>query len=493
MRGSLYLSLPRPQYVSVPEGFISALAARTHEVSYRDLEPDKTPAVVYEANALGRKPESLPKQTRPMGPNLNSFAERLDAAGLSSYDGQDETASAVASGIAGVRTRAWRGRAAIPMSVGLALAQNVRGLAGTKNPPDLAFILERFYSMGAPAGSDGRPGAAETWSRAAERRVSIDPLVGMVDSALSELIFESGYSPRTDSLCTAHSRERGSTGRTPDDVDDVPKRCLKIHDSTDSFQDTPFSWFYRTWTKLCDEVWVEALPARVWVDWANTILRLAFGMGYLWEVVWYESVAQAVIQNDARTPEHLKRGMGALLPWRDATASVSVRDVAAVTRWRVTRSQGVRLCLSQWIELNNHEQSTAGDQLAAMSADNDLRKELGHALADSGNTNANLWEAINYSLLTRVGTGEDTDHYGLLRKHGPRYTVPNPGVEWLAAIASLSCPGPSESTNVATLMADLRSLGLRPERGDLVRRLEDAGIARGSADADQAVEIRAAF
>lgn len=493
MRGSLLLGLPRPQYVSVPEGFISALAARAHEVDYRHLPGDKAAAVVYEANALGRKPASLPHQTRPAGPDLHRFGIQLEAAGLSSYDGQEEMASAVASGIAGVRTRAWRGRAAIPMSVGLALAQNVRGLAGAKNPPDLAFILERFYAMGAPAGSDGRPGAAQTWTRAAERRIRIDPLVGMVDTALSQLIFDSGYAPRTDGLCAAHRMVSNPEEPTPVVRDDDLKRCLMVHGSTDGFQGTPFSWFFRTWSKLCDDVWVDALPARVWVDWANTVLRLAFGMGYLWEVVWYESIAQSVIQNDRRTPEELARGMGALLPWRDAAASVSVRDIAAATRWRVMRSHDVRSALDKWVTENNYGQRTAADQLRGMSRDDVLRKDLGRALADSGNTNANLWEAINYSLLTRVGSGEDTDHYGLLRKRGPRYTVPDPGVQWLAAIASLSCPGPSESTNVANLMADLRSLGLRPERGDLVRRLEDAGVARGSADADQAVEIRAAF
>ena len=493
MRTSLLLGLPRPQYVSVPEAFITALAARAHRVDYRYLPTDTAPAVVYEANSLGRQRASLPHQTRPAGPALGRFADQLEAAGLYSYDGQDEVASAVARGIAGVRTRAWRGRSAIPVSVGLALAQNLRGLVGAKNPPDLALILERFYAMGAPAGSDGRAGAAQTWSCAAERRMTIDPLVGTVDSALSKLIFESGYTARTDRLCAAHGGAKGSRQSTAVATDDDLRSCLRIHNSTDDFQGTPFSWFYRTWSKLCDDVWVDALPARVWVDWANTVLRLAFGMGYLWEVVWYESIAQSVIQNDGRGPDELARGMGALLPWRDAAASVSVRDIAASTRRRVMRSNGVRSHLQAWAEANRQETRTAAQQLRQMSRDSDLRTVLGQAMSDSGNTNANLWEAINYSLLTRVGSGQDTDHYGLLRKHGPRYTVPDPGVEWLAAIASLSCPGPSESTNVAIFMSDLKSLGLRPERGDLVRRLEGAGVARGSADADQAVEIRAAF
>lgn len=491
MHSSVDLRLPRPQYVSVPEGFISALASRCYVVDFAGLAGDEVPAAVYEANPQGRRPKRPPHQTRPYGQSVEDFAAELETAGLISYNGQKELARAVASGIAGVRTRAWRGRAAIPMSIGLALAQNVRGLAGTKNPPDLAAILDRFFAMGAPEGADGQFGASETWARAAARRARIDPLVGMIDTALSEIVFVSGYEPRPDAICPIHRVvDRSDTTGSVLGEDEV-KSCLRIHGSNGNFQGTPFSWFYDTWTKLCSDVWVEALPARVWVDWASTVLRLAFGMGYLWEVSWYESIAQSVIQNDDRTSDQLARSIGALLPWRDSASSVSVRDVAAATRWRVMRSHDVRTCVQDWTK--RHDLSTADEQLVAMRSDPTLRRDLGRALAEGGSTNANLWEAINYSLLTRVGTGEDTDHYGLLRKHGPRYTVPDPGVEWLAAIASLSCPGPSQSTNVATLMANLRAMGLRPDRGDLVRRLEEAGVARGSADADQAVEIKAAF
>jgi len=46
---------------------------------------------------------------------------------------------------------------------------------------------------------------------------------------------------------------------------------------------------------------------------------------------------------------------------------------------------------------------------------------------------------------------------------------------------------------VATLMLNLEELGLRPEAGDLIRLLEKAGLARGSADADRGVIIESAF
>jgi len=467
MSGGVYLGLLRPQYVSVPEGFLAALAGSAFDVDFGVDPGGKALAVAYELKAAGRTSATLKyHETRPRkAADLDKFGAALKAAGLESADDQRQLAEAVAAGIAGSRPRDGKVRATIPITASLALAQNLSGLVGSKNPPNVAAILEQLFELGAPAGSEGDPGAAMLWVRAAEHRSAVDPVVRAIDDAVGTSFFS--------------SRPQHSGGK-------------RIQEASDNFQDTPYAWFHQAWTKLCRPDWVTALPARVWVDWANTVLRLAFGLGYLWEVAWYEAVARSVVSGGSHTVGELKKEVGELLPWKDPSAAVSVRDVAASTKWRVMRSNGVREAIRNWINASEETGDAVG--LDAMQGDPDFRAKLTTALTDPSGTNQNLWEAINYSLLTREGTGANADHYGFLRKdHGPRFSLPDPGVEWLAALASLSCPGPGGSSDVGQFLKNLRLLGLRPEMGDLVNRLEHAGVARGSADADQAVEIRAAF
>lgn len=466
---SLYLDLARPQYVSVPEGFVTALAARVFDVDYGVDHDDKhVLAVAYQSNNAEAKrvtPALVFHQTRPMGRGLTKFGDELAASGIESEVDQLALSRAVAGAIAGVRAKDGKVRAAIPLTPALALAQNPRGLAGTRNPPDLGGILESFFWFGAPSAAEGHPTAADHWVNAAERRRAIDRVTHAVDAAAAGTFF----------------------GATPTRI-----ACRPLEGTSDQFAGTPFSWFHRVWVKLCSPAWVDALPARVWVDWANTVLRLAFGLGYLWEVAWYERIARSIVGGGSEGPEELLRSLGPLLPWKEQTAGISVRDVSSSTKWRVLRSNSVRERIREWTKENAHF-ANAENELAAMRSDEGFRSQLTDALSAPPGSNENLWEAINYALLTREGTGPDADHYGFLRKHGRRFSVPDPGVEWLAAVASLSCPGPGTSTDVGQLVKDLRELGLRPELGDLVMRLEQAGVARGSADADQAVAIAAAF
>ncbi|MDU0314403.1 hypothetical protein RKE38_11950 [Phycicoccus sp. M110.8] len=466
---SVHLDFPRPQYVSVPEGFITALAARAYDVDYGVVhEAKQVLAVAYQSNSAESKrvtPALVFHQTRPQGEGLARFGEELASAGFESDVDQIILSRAVAGAIAGVRAKDGKVRAAIPMTPSLALAQNPRGLAGTRNPPDLGGILERFFLVGSTFSSGGQLTAADHWVRAAEHRRAVDRVIRAVDTAASSTFFRAGP-----------NRKLGEW-------------AMGVNDH---IAGTPFSWFHRVWIKLCSPAWVEALPARVWVDWANTVLRLAFGLGYLWEVAWYERVSRSVIGGGTEGPGELLKSIGPLLPWKEQTSGISVRDVASSTKWRVLRSNNVRDRIREWAEAEGPF-ADAGEELAAMRLDEHFRAELTDALSAPSGSNENLWEAINYALLTREGTGPDADHYGFLRKNGRRFSVPDPGVEWIAAVASLSCSGPGTSTDVGQLVKDLRELGLRPELGDLVMRLEQAGVARGSADADQAVAIEAAF
>ncbi|KQQ93800.1 hypothetical protein ASF62_06280 [Leifsonia sp. Leaf325] len=103
-----------------------------------------------------------------------------------------------------------------------------------------------------------------------------------------------------------------------------------------------------------------------------------------------------------------------------------------------------------------------------------------------------MWEAIRYALRTRDAAGPFADYFGVLRQSG-RYLTVEPGTEWIAVVASLACEKPGGSTDVATVIQALEEMGLRPELADLVALLERAGLARGSADADQGVVVESAF
>ena len=69
----------------------------------------------------------------------------------------------------------------------------------------------------------------------------------------------------------------------------------------------------------------------------------------------------------------------------------------------------------------------------------------------------------------------------------------DPGTEWIAVVASLACGAPGQESNVRNVMDSLAELGMQPELNDLIALLERAGLARGSADADQAVIVHSAF
>ena len=60
-------------------------------------------------------------------------------------------------------------------------------------------------------------------------------------------------------------------------------------------------------------------------------------------------------------------------------------------------------------------------------------------------------------------------------------------------IASLACDKPGGTTTLGAVKERLNYLGLKPDNSELLHELEKAGLARGSADADEAIQVRSAF
>ncbi|MCC3302158.1 hypothetical protein [Arthrobacter sp. zg-Y895] len=457
--------------MAVPEALISALAWKAFDV---DLGGEPT-GLVYRMDP--EKQEKQPKTftlraTEPVThEGLAEFGEALKESGVRSQVAPEVLARAVLNSVVGVRAEKSGKQPATPITPGLALLQNMRGLQGSKNPPDLARIMETMYLLGGGAEQDTSGGMTTRWVGAATARMEMDSLLRALDEAVNGSLLgkpREEVSPKKPGAPFAGSILAG----------------------------TPYSWLARSWDTLTSRTWVEALPARVWVDWATTVLRLGLGMGFLWEAAWYETIARKLLKGESPALEEelfdwLTPQVGEILPWKSSRSTTSVRDVAPVLSWRIHRGDRIRRILFEELE-DYPDGETYAQAWERLLSNPELRSELTAALGSKEKGANNAWEAVKYALLTRDATGPSADYYGLLRSNG-RYMTVEPGTEWVAVVASLACGAPGHQSNVGAVMDSLAELGMQPELSDLVALLERAGLARGSADADQAVIVQSAF
>lgn len=477
----LILPLPRPQYIRVPEGFITALAWREYYLANDPLTPahpdltlnrsgEMQGQVIFRPTSNTSKAKSPLRTTVPGDESaLAAFGAALKARGLQSSEDDLIIGESFVRAISGVSATKGMGQAASPMTPALAMLQNVAGVHAALRPPNLGKTIELIRSMG--GNMTGASSVSGSWARAVETRASTDTLLRIIDEAVSDVIL-----PGT-------KVRRGSSSDSSE-----------FDDWAGLFPSSPFSWFDSMWESLTSPVWVAALPARVWTDWATTLLRLAFGATYLWEASWYESIARTIIGHQEPSWAKVREAMPVPLPWHAASETTSVRDLAPVLMWRVHRATQIMRELESWLGQQDRTDLPVEDALLQMRADDELRNLLVKALGSkrknsSGN---NTWEAIKYALKVRESFGEFADHYGLLAQRH-RFLTVEPKTEWVAVIASLSCLKPGGETDVGRVLAGLEDLGIRPGLSDFVNLLEKAGLARGSADADQGVVVHSAF
>lgn len=458
----------RPQYVSVSEGYLNALAWSLFEplpqingkvvgLRFRsDDNKNKNVAMVF---------------TEPSGDKKSMLDAELRRQGLQSAGENSLLGDAVINSILGVKTENGKFHPASPLTLTLALLQNAEGLFGSGNPPPVASIIERIFELG--GGHPDGHSAAELWLEAAKHRTAIDPVLASIDSAFEAITFDSPLVRRQKT------------------------KQIDLSPWTPALSDSPFSWFRNAWMKLTSEKWVEALPARVWADWATTLLRMAYGLSYLWESAWYESLARTVVSNEAELDvESVIGRMDPVLPWRPKKTGAEIRDVSSKIKFRCQRALEVRQIIDVWHKSapeNSFENLRT--EIEAMRADRDLVEKMRFALKPKNQPKLaqHLRESIRYALKTRDSFGSSTDYYGLLKYSGRRYLFVEPGIEWVAVMASLSCDYPGDSTNLGVLAGNLAAAGLEPDMDELVQLLERAGLARGSADADQGVKVEAAY
>jgi len=471
--GDLIFPLNRPEYVAVPEGFLSALAWSAYNAS-------NLPSV-SDGRKLGLKYHKVQEEknaktvefhyTEPVGARLEQLEAALKSRGFLAFDEHAPLSQAVLNSIRGVKSDKGKQVPASPLSPSLALLQNNVGIAGKANPPDVAEILETMFDLGSMG--DTQFTLSSTYVQANETRLARDPLLALIDSAINEVVWGNSVEPRRELTL----RERKGIN-------------LQKY-----LGDSPFAWFRNTWLKLMSKEWIEVLPARVWVDWATTALRSIYAMGYLWETTWYEAIAREILTDDTDTTkpaiERIRARQGQPLVWRANSAGAEIRELSSRLKLRCSRAVEVRNILMSWIKEHKQADVPLDACMVSMNMDVTLKDMLAEALNRRGarDTNGNLWEAIRYTLSSR-GVG---DHYGFFRSHGPRYLFAEPGSEWIAVMASLSAESPTSNTDMGSVARQLALLGASPRQTDLLGYLEIAGLARGSADADVGVIVENAF
>lgn len=473
----LLLPFNRPEYYSVPEALVSALCWRAYEAA-SDLNAassakvGKQVPVGYMYHAQSKKTPTVEvRATRPAGSDAGALGTELkEAHGFVTDATPRLLGETVASSILGARIDRTGNQPASPLTPALALLQDMRGITVKAGPPDYGDIIEAMFSVGSRTPPTAP--ASQLLLDAMDHRLEKDRFLAALDAAVMASVVPENY---------------------------VRKQVLSVHeragDWSGAYPHSPFSWFSETWETLTSKAWVEALPARVWVDWASTVLRLAVGLGFLWEYSWYEMLGNTIARK--RVPDTFSELLDAVpvpLPWQSARSATSVRDVGGKIRSKLARGDAsLRFIRSQLNQVQSGPGTETLDAIGFLRKMSAEAQGLGRQLLEAKQPPPLVWETVRYGLQTRDSNGPYTDYFGILRTRGTRYLVVDPGTEWIAVIASLTCKEPNGETNVGAVLRNLTRMGLQPEVGDLIHLLEKAGLARGSADADQAVIVQSAF
>ena len=471
MKNNFVLNFKRPEYVPYPELFISSLAWKAASLpAWSGVNNGKPIGLVYERDGLASQKIELKRTNPTFRPGqLELWHAAIDR----SFDSESAQAvgDALVAGLKGVSSLRMKSQSATPITKHAALLQNTYGVFNKKGPPDIGAILETMFLMGRNSASSKT--ASELWLSAMECRNRIDPLLRGLDEAIRD-------------------------GILPDAGADIFTAKPSLDESQLSFgfsNHTPYSWLNKQWSAVTSNAWVEALPPRRWVDWATTVLCTGFAMCLLWEMRWYEELAAAILSSDDQDQIEIVNAVrfGApLLEWRDANEGETLRDIAEPVRAVIAHGVAIRTVLND-DKLVEYNATSFSEQVRELRKNQDLIDKLKQATRSSFNNSANsMWESIKYALIVRSADGELSDHYGVIKTRA-RFSVVEPASEWITCMASLSCPGPKSTGTLGDLSKSLDELGLRPSSKLLLSNLEKAGLARGAADADQAVEIESAF
>ena len=459
---TLPADLNRVQHMPSPEGHLSSLA--WHEFDSSELGDAKSKQLGYAPNQQSASSTTI--FTKPSGSDFQIHLSKH------SYKPHISTGNAILNSLNGLELIETRTQTVSPLTPSLALLQNSRGMMGTSKPPDFAAIFEKLFSLGRASENSQVQSVSGLWRAASEHQLLQDPLLRLIDDAIQE----KGLTP-------VGSRE---------DAKNKPAGLLPSVHRPPVFQSSPFGWFYLSWTRLTSDEWVDALPVKVWVDWAMFVMRNAVGFSFLWEATWYHKLADAIIEPNSVDPFSLIESQLEVMPWASDQVGQEVRNVASRMKWKTINAQKLRERINDFFTENDMLDMDYAEALSIAADNKALRQELS-SIRQNREGKHLVWEAVTASLTIRDAHVGSSDYYGFWKKNGPRITLVEPATEWLAAMASLSSERPKSVIRLGEIMKSLRSLGLRPAVGDVVALLERAGLARGSDDADLGLKIETAY
>jgi hypothetical protein len=472
----LVLGINRPEFFSNPESLVFGLVEGAYGTTWPIDDGDKYSGATFKK--ASSKPARMTLHVTEPYEDVEKgrrWEEALNEGGID-FRGvaANRAGMAFAAAITGTKPVRATGQAAVPLTTSLANLQDLRGVFVKSGPANVHQIIERMYLLGS---RDEEPAstAVGLWLSAVERRLGRDPILRAIDDAVVSALL-----PR-----------RPEAKNVPPPAPRGPWLGKK----------TPFAWFHDVWNRLTATDWVDSLPERRWIDWATTVLRTATGLGHTWEVRWYQTIAKAVVKG----PE-VAQGMDwkklldqtnqePLVRWEHSSRPPGHAAIGSELRAALLTHSDLVRALEDHLDSRNNEGESVTDALVRLAEDGAAQKAFGDALGGrrQGKPNANTDYAVRYTLQEREGASEnELDLYGFLAGSGQWHRV-DPSPEWIAVMASLSMPGPREESTTSAVEDDLRRLGLRPPLEELVKRLERAGLAASSPDADEAVRVRCAY
>ncbi len=489
---ALFPDLNRPEYPPSPDGLLSTLVypivAETLSPISKDERDDKWISYKW----LTDRNRDRVQETRPSlatKEEAAAFCQLLESSGLlidPSDNASTEHARAILDSIRGVTGNNAKSEITVALSPSISALQDRRGIFAKKNPPNYDRIFHQLGSLGS-----GLPLLAGTLGREAVSALE-GPGAGNVTQLLDR-VFKgraSGNGPSITALTASH----------------VPSWITKVP--------TPFSWFSDSWGSLCGGNWIDRMPSRRWCDWASCVLRTAVGMGFLWEATFYLRLGRSIIDQDETTSaedaEKFTLGSGApLLKWLSPSRRVTERSINESLVSAIGKGLAVKEAIhkalfeeedlpgapADWNDNPDALRNFIEEAWRKIEEHPSRRDAISSALATSsvkgGSNNTN--ETVRYSLLQRRQSGREADFYYLLKTVSRRFLVVDPGQEWLVVVASLAAREAGGRVTLQDVSNDLQRLGLSPGRQQLTSLLENCGLARSFRDAEQAIEVAAAF
>ena len=324
---NIILPLDRPEYVGLNETFISALAWRIASIEVDGKEwPEPKTGLAYDSSSPRADTSYIfNREFR----ESDLWVSSLEESGLMTH-GADLPLSAIAESFRGAESKKGFNHSVVPLTPSLALCQNTIGALRRPRPHNLGQIIEQIYALGKPNGEahDGKSAAGQ-WYQAMEWLLERDEFLQVIDQAVRRSVFPEGHK-------LVINPEKSA--------DDLLSTCVI---PSGFGGDTPFGWFRESWDLITSKEWVDHLPVRRWIDWSLTILRAAYGLSFLWEMAWYESIATTVRDGSYSkdfTQEDLisKVSKRPLLDWANREKPISYRSITQATRASILRGVNIR-------------------------------------------------------------------------------------------------------------------------------------------------------